>query len=120
MGSMLRAVYFLVGVLSLGLGAVGAFLPLLPTVPLMILAAFCFARSSPTLERRIVEYPLLKPHIASWRERRAISRKGKVAAFVAFAASAALGLALLPFPTMLVPAIVGVIGSVWIASRENA
>ena len=117
---MLRALYFLAGIVAFALGAVGAFLPLLPTVPFMLLAAFCFARSSPALERRIVEHPALKAHVAAWRERRAISRKGKAAAVAAFAASATLGLLLLPFPWVLVPPVVGVIGSLWITSRETA
>jgi hypothetical protein len=118
-GRVVRSVYFLFGLISFALGAVGAFLPLLPTVPLLILAAFCFARSSPALERRIVEHPMMKPHIAAWRERRAISRKGKVGALVAFAFSAAAGLLLLPFPLMFVPTIVGAIGSAWIATRPT-
>ena len=41
-----KAVYIFVGCLSVGLGAVGAFIPLLPTVPFLMLAAFCFAKSS--------------------------------------------------------------------------
>ena len=116
---MVRTLYFLAGSLSFALGVVGAFLPLLPTVPLMLLAAFCFARSSPALERRIVEHPAMKAHVIAWRERRAISRRGKAAAVAAFAASATVGLLLLPFPTMFVPAIVGVIGTLWITSRAT-
>ena len=117
---MKRAFFFIVGIVAFGLGAIGIFLPLLPTVPLMILAAFCFARSSPALERRIVEHRVLKPHMAAWRERGAISRKGKAAAGVAFAASAVAGLLLLPFPLMLVPAAAAIVGGSWIASRPTA
>src|SRR3546814_6881604 len=72
---------------SLGLGALGASLPLLPTVPFVILAAFCFARSSPRLEAWLVTHPQFGHHIVAWREKRAISRKGKMAATAAFAVS---------------------------------
>lgn len=117
---MIRAFYFLVGSISLALGAVGAVLPLLPTVPFVILAAFCFARSCPELERRIVDHPVMKPHIAAWRERGAISRKGKRSAVLAFAASAIVGVLLLPFPAFILPILAGVIGSAWITSRPTA
>ena len=112
--------YLLLGFLSVALGTIGIFVPLLPTVPLMIFAAFCFARSSPSLERRIVEYPAFKPHISAWRQSGAISRKGKAAAIVAFGASALVGVLLLRFPAMLLPIAAAVIGGGWILSRPTA
>ncbi len=117
---MVRTFYFLVGAFSLALGAIGTVVPLLPTVPFVILAAFCFARSSPALERRIVEHPVMKPHIAAWRERGAISRKGKRAALLAFVGSAIVGVVLLPFPALILPILAAVVGSTWISSRPTA
>jgi uncharacterized membrane protein YbaN (DUF454 family) len=115
-----RIFYLVIGFAALGLGTIGILVPLLPTVPFMILAAFCFARSSPALERRIVEHPRVKPHISAWRERGAISRKGKTAAMVAFGASALLGVLLLSFPAMLLPLIAALVGGTWILSRPTA
>lgn len=117
---MKRIFYLLLGFVSVALGLIGIVLPLLPTVPLMIFAAFCFARSSPALERRIVEHPALEPHFSAWRQRGAISLRGKAAALVAFTASALLGILLLSFPAMLVPIAAALIGGSWILTRPTA
>lgn len=116
---MIRAGFLLSGFVSLALGALGLLLPILPTVPFVILAAFCFARSSPALERRLVEHPTFGPHIEAWRSRGAISRRGKAAAAAAFAASAALGFLLLDAPWSLIPAAAALIGGTWVLSRPS-
>lgn len=117
---MRRTAYLLAGYLALALGAIGVALPLLPTVPFMILAAFCFARSSPRLEAWLLDHPAFGPHIRRWRERGAISRNGKRAAGIAFAVSAAAGLLLSPFPWSLAPVAAAVIGGTWIWTRPEA
>ena len=116
---MIRAGYLLAGLVSLALGAIGLLLPILPTVPFLILAAFCFARSSPALEQRLLDHRTFGPHIRTWRSRGAISRKGKTAAAIAFAASAALGLALLALPWSLIPLAAALIGGSWVLSRPS-
>ena len=47
---MKKILYILIGCISLGLGIIGVVLPILPTVPFVLLAAFCFARSSERLD----------------------------------------------------------------------
>lgn len=108
------------GFLALGLGGIGVLLPLLPTVPFIILAAFCFARSNPALERWLVEHPTFGAHIRAWRERGAISRKGKQAALAAFAISAVLALMLAPLPWSLAPLVAALVGGSWIWTRPEA
>ena len=49
-GIMKKVLYILIGCISLGLGIIGVILPILPTVPFVLLAAFCFARSSERLD----------------------------------------------------------------------
>ena len=100
---MRRPLYLAAGWLSFGIGAIGIVLPLLPTIPFWILAAFCFSRSSPRLERWLVQHPRLGPHIQGWRERGAISTKGKHAGLAALAVSSLIGLLTLPLPWSLLP-----------------
>jgi uncharacterized membrane protein YbaN (DUF454 family) len=64
----------------LGLGIVGAFLPLMPTTIFLILAVGCFARSSPRLEAWLLNHPRFGPSLRQWREQRAVPLIGKVGA----------------------------------------
>lgn len=108
-----------VGLMSFALGAVGLVLPLLPTTPFLILAAFCFARSSPALEQRILHHPKFGPHIRAWRQNGSISRKGKTAAIVALAVSAVTGfLTLSPPWGFISPAVCIVVGA-WLVMRPT-
>ena len=110
-----RVILLAAGFASLGLGLVGIVVPLLPTVPFVLLAAFCFGGSSPRLERWLLEHKHYGPHIRAWRTSRSISRSGKKAAWAAFAVSAIIGLLTLPPWWNLVPAAAGFIGSLFIA-----
>ncbi len=76
----MRLVLNLIGAALVVVGIAGVILPILPGVPLLIVAAACFARSSPRFERMLVNHPVLGPGIVAWRERRAISRKAKMTA----------------------------------------
>ena len=49
-GIMRKILYIMIGCISLGLGIIGVILPILPTVPFVLLAAFCFAKSSERLD----------------------------------------------------------------------
>lgn len=110
---MVRWLYLIAGLGSVALGVLGILLPLLPTVPFMILAAFCFARSSPRFERMLIEHDVFGPHILRWREHRAVSRRGKKAASAAFAVSAIVGVVFAPWPWLLAPILAGIIGATW-------
>lgn len=85
---MVRTLYFGGGLLCIALGVLGAFLPVLPTVPFLLLAAFCFTRSRPEWAERLYAHPRYGPAMREWRDRRAISRRAKTAAIATMAAGA--------------------------------
>ena len=78
-----RHLWMALGWASLGLGALGVLLPLLPTTPFLILAAYFFSRSSRRLHAWLLDHPVFGPPIENWRAHRAISRGAKLAALVA-------------------------------------
>ncbi|MFC2969981.1 YbaN family protein [Acidimangrovimonas pyrenivorans] len=109
------------GGLALALGAIGIFLPLLPTVPFLLLAAFCFARSSERLHDWLLGHPLFGPPIENWRQSGAISRRAKWAASLSIAAAFTLSLVLGVKPLILgIQAVTLIAVSLFIWTRPEA
>lgn len=107
------------GLAFVAIGTVGAFLPLLPTVPFLLLAAFCFAKGNPAWEQRLLDHPKYGPALRQWRERRAISRRAKKAALIAMAISVGITALIAGWPWVLVPAAVMAISGTWIWTRAE-
>ncbi len=78
-GTVRAKAWTALGTLFVGFGAVGIFLPLLPTTPFLLLAAGCFAKGSPRAYRWLTENRFFGSHLKSYREGRGISRRGKIA-----------------------------------------
>lgn len=83
----MRIVYIFIGCVAVALGVIGIFLPLLPTTPFLLVAAWAFAKSSPRLETWLITHPRLGPPLRDWRERGAIPTRAKIVAVAAMAAS---------------------------------
>jgi hypothetical protein len=77
-----RWALILCGTLSLGLGLLGVFIPLLPTTCFLLLAAWCYARSSQRLYERLLGARLIGPYLRRYRDSRVIPPRVKVAALV--------------------------------------
>lgn len=73
-----KAFFIVLGCLSLGLGAVGAVLPILPTVPFLMLAAFCFAKSSEKLHNWFISTKLYKKNLESFVQGKGMAMKTKI------------------------------------------
>ncbi|HEY9039904.1 MAG TPA: YbaN family protein [Roseovarius sp.] len=79
-GPVLRALWVCVGAVSLALGAVGVILPLLPTTPFVLLAAFAFARSAPSLRAKLTANRIFGPIIVEWEAEGVIAPRYKAIA----------------------------------------
>lgn len=107
------------GWLFVAIGTVGIFLPLLPTVVFYLLAAWCFSKSHPHLADKLYANKRYGPHLVAWRDRRAISRKGKVSALLAMTASIPFTWYLVGFPLALLPVAVLAILGPWVWTRAE-
>jgi len=67
-----------VGIFAVGAGVIGIFLPLVPTTPFLLLATWCFCRSSPRLHRWLLTHPWFGHYLQQYQQQRAIPRHAKI------------------------------------------
>ena len=96
-----RITWLVVGLLALALGALGIALPLLPTTPFILVAAFAFAQSSEKLHQWLLDHNVFGPLIDNWQQHGAISRRAKVISVVSMAAVLAISVALAAPPVII-------------------
>jgi uncharacterized membrane protein YbaN (DUF454 family) len=89
-----RIGWLLIGLVALALGAIGIALPLLPTTPFVLLAAFAFAQSSEKLHQWLLDHNVFGPLIDNWHRYGAISRRAKVVSVVSMIAVLVISLAM--------------------------
>lgn len=102
--------YIALGCLGLGLGAVGAVLPLLPAFPFLLLAAFCFARSSEKLHNWFVGTKLYKDNLEDFVAGRGMTKKTKIRIMITVTVLMSVGFVMMH----AVPVGRIVLGSVWV------
>lgn len=116
----MRPLWFGAGLASVAVGLAGIVLPLVPTTPMMILAAACFAKSSPRLHDWLWHHPVFGPAIQDWRRHGRIPRKAKIASILAMGAAFGLSVWLGVGPLILAVqgGVLAVMG-LWIVTRPT-
>lgn len=79
---MKRIVILTLGHIFLALGIAGAILPILPTTPFLLLAAYCYSKSSDRMHKWIITHKYLGPPMRDWQESGVIGIKAKVIATI--------------------------------------
>jgi uncharacterized membrane protein YbaN (DUF454 family) len=83
----MRYVYLTLGLFFAATGIIGAFLPVLPTTPFLLLAIWCFSRSNPRLEQWLLNHETYGPSLRAWKEHRVVPRRAKISAAMLMIAS---------------------------------
>jgi uncharacterized membrane protein YbaN (DUF454 family) len=110
---MKRQMNIAIGMGFLGLGIVGAFLPVLPSTCFFICATYFFGKSSARLENWVLNHPKFGHAVRSWRETRSIPLAGKVAAVVGMSLSSVI-LVFSPAPVWAIAlGLFVLVGSAW-------
>ena len=115
-----RQLWTLAGLASLGIGIVGIFLPLLPTTPLVLLAAFCFGKGSPRLRAWLLGHRRFGPMITDWEATGAIPRRVKLWACSVMAATFGLSaLFSVPPRVLILQALFMGLGAAYVLTRPD-
>lgn len=117
---MVRALFFLFGLLAFLLAVLGIVLPLLPSVPFLLLAAWCFAKSHPKFEAWLLAHSHLGPPIVAWRTRRAVPLRAKQLAWAGMTVSSTVSAVLMPWPLGLLPAAICAAVALYLWRLPNA
>ncbi len=112
----MERIWTMLGLLSMALAIIGVVLPLLPTVPFLLLAAFCFARSSQKLHSWLISHKTFGPMIVAWTTSGAIGLTAKRYATLSILAVFSLSLFIgLDFGLLILQGLVlsCVLGFIW-------
>ena len=111
--SIKRIVFIVLGCLSLALAVLGVLLPILPTVPFLALATFCFAKSSDRINNWLINTKFYQNNLADFKAGKGMTVKTKVRILVTVTLVMAVGLITMPMKGVIVGSIVLVI--VWLS-----
>ena len=108
---MKRILYIILGCVGVGLGAIGAVVPMLPAFPFLMLAAFCFARSSEKLDRWFKGTKLYQDNLADYVAGRGMTVKTKVRIMITVTLLMSIGFIMMGMKGIVTGCIV--LGCVW-------
>lgn len=108
-----RLLWGTAGAAALLTGIVGAFLPVLPTTPFVLLAAFCFSRSSSRAEAWMLAHPRFGPMVRNWRQHRAVPLRAKQVAWVMMAISSVWAWWAMPSGLRWLPGLTCLVVGIW-------
>ena len=108
---MKKVLYIILGCIGVGLGAVGAVVPMLPAFPFLMLAAFCFARSSEKLDRWFKGTKLYQDNLADYVAGRGMTVKTKVRIMITVTLLMSIGFIMMGLKGIVTGCIV--LGCVW-------
>ena len=108
---MKRILYIILGCVGVGLGAIGAVVPMLPAFPFLMLAAFCFARSSEKLDRWFKGTKLYQDNLADYVAGRGLTVKTKVRIMITVTLLMSIGFIMMGLKGIVTGCIV--LGCVW-------
>lgn len=111
-----RPLWMAAGALSFLVGFVGIFLPLLPTTPFVLLAAYCFSRGSERWERWLLQHERWGPMVRDWRANRAVPLRAKQLATVMMTASCLWAWWVIPSVWRYMPALCCTATALWLWS----
>ena len=109
----LKIFWLILGFISLGLGTLGVFLPVLPTVPFYLLTAFCFAKSSERLHAWFTNTKLYKNHLESFAKKEGMTIQTKLSIMCSVSFMMAVGFVLMSRKHIWIPCII--LAIVWLA-----
>jgi uncharacterized membrane protein YbaN (DUF454 family) len=110
-----------IAILALLLGVIGLLLPIMPTVPFLLVAAWAGGKGWPVLEQKLLAHPKYGPQIIVWRKYGVVKRQPKVIASVMMGGSAIM-LGFSPAPFAVKFAVIGIMATVavWLWLRPEA
>lgn len=112
MRALLRPILVLLGSLSLALGVIGIFIPVLPTTPFLLFASFCYVRSSKKLYNWLLHHKVFGAYLYNYTVHRAVPKKTKIIAMVTLWPTLLFSLTLIPFiPVRVLVFLIGCIVS---------
>jgi uncharacterized membrane protein YbaN (DUF454 family) len=109
---MKKMLYIILGCAGVGMGAVGAVVPMLPAFPFLMLAAFCFARSSEKLHNWFVGTKLYKDNLADFVAGKGMTKKTKIRIMMTVTALMSIGFLMMGLKGIVTGCIV--LGCVWV------